>query len=276
MPVETKFEWRNYVVQMNEDEEEPMGDEFFVNSESLTNVSSLVRESIQNSIDARKDLTKPVRMRFHVGKMKRENVENYLSNLVPHIESALGAPLPALDNESAKYLVVEDFNTKGLKGKTTSKRPIKDPAQPDKDSYYFFEWKTGESNKDTNSGGKWGVGKVVFSFVSQVKTYLVFSSRDLDASPDGDTDIFFGHNILKTHDLDGGLRCKPKHRLMQVVDGDWVPYRQPALIEQFASDWNLHRTLGQTGTSILMPFCFDEFDAKTLTQAIAQDYFIVF
>ena len=268
------FEWRNYVVQPNEDEEEPMGDEFFVNSESLTNVSSLVRESIQNSIDARKDPSKPVRMRFHVGRMSVQKKKKYLANLEEHIDSALGDPLSKIDETSARYLIVEDFNTKGLKGRTTSKRPIKDPAEPDKDSYWFFEWKTGESNKDTNSGGKWGVGKVVFSFVSQVKTYFVFSSRDLASAPTGNTDIFFGHNIMKTHDFKKNERCKPKHRLMQIANDDWVPYSDVEIIENFALDWNLKRKIGETGTSILMPYCFNEFDAKSLTQAIAQDYFI--
>ena len=274
MNKQTDFEWRNYVVQPNDDEEEPMGDEFFVNSESLTNVSSLVRESIQNSIDARKDPSQPVRMRFHVGRMSAQNKKKYISNLEDHIDSALGHPLAKIDEISARYLIVEDFNTKGLKGRTTSKRPIKDPAEPDKDSYWFFEWKTGESNKDTNSGGKWGVGKVVFSFVSQVKTYFVFSSRDLESAPAGNTDIFFGHNIMKTHDLNDNQRCKPKHRLMQIENNDWVPYGDAGLIEDFVKDWSLKRKIGETGTSILMPYCFNEFDAKSLTQAIAQDYFI--
>ena len=170
-----KFQWQFTVVERNTDEEEPMGGEFFVNSESLTNVSLLVREAVQNSIDVVLDKSKPVRMRFFVGKIDQAKHQKYINTLVPHIDAALDKPLADIKPEDLTYLVVEDFNTKGLKGNTTSKRPVADPAEKDKDSFYFFEWKTGESNKDSGTGGKWGVGKVVFSFVSHIKTYFFFS-----------------------------------------------------------------------------------------------------
>lgn len=272
-----KFSWQYTVVEKNTDEEEPMGGEFFVNSESLTNVSLLVREAVQNSIDAVLDKNNPVRMRFFVGKIDEAKHLKYLESLFPHLNIALSNPLNGIANEDLNFLVVEDFNTKGLKGNTTSKRPIADPKEKDKDSFYFFEWKTGESNKDSGTGGKWGVGKVVFSFVSHIKTYLVFSSRMRESAPAGNTNLFFGHNVMKYHDLENGERCKAKHRLMKKDDnGNLVPYDEPKIIEDFASEWQVQRNLEEPGTSIVVPYCFAEFNAQTILQCLAQDYFIAF
>lgn len=272
-----KFQWQHTVVEKNTDEEEPMGGEFFVNSESLTNVSLLVREAVQNSIDAVMDRTKPVRMRFHVGKIDPNKHDKYLRSLFPHINSALDSPLAGIPISDHNYLVVEDFNTNGLKGNTTSKRPIIDIAEKDKDSFYFFEWKTGESNKDSGTGGKWGVGKVVFSFVSHIKTYLVFSSREKKSAPMGNTNIFFGHNVMKCHDLENQKRCKAKHRLMKIDEsGNHIPFDESEIIEEFTSEWFVERKIEETGTSIVIPFCFAEFNAQTIIQSLAQDYFIAF
>ena len=272
-----QFQWQFTVVERNTDEEEPMGGEFFVNSESLTNVSLLVRESVQNSIDAVLDKSKPVKMRFHVGKIDKAKHEKYIKTLVPHIDSALGMPLKDIPSDDQTFLVVEDFNTKGLKGNTTSKRPVIDPTEKDKDSFYFFEWKTGESNKDSGTGGKWGVGKVVFSFVSHIKTYLVFSSREKDSAPAGNTNLFFGHNVMKCHDLENQERCKAKHRLMKTDSfGNQVPFDESEIIENFTNEWKVKRKLDETGTSIVVPYSFAEFNAQTILQCLAQDYFIAF
>jgi hypothetical protein len=272
-----KFQWQFTVVERNTDEEEPMGGEFFVNSESLTNVSLLVREAVQNSIDAVLDKSKPVRMRFFVGKIDQTKHQKYMNTLVPHIDVALDKPLADIKPEDLTYLIVEDFNTKGLKGNTTSKRPVADPAEKDKDSFYFFEWKTGESNKDSGTGGKWGVGKVVFSFVSHIKTYLVFSSRQKESAPAGNTNLFFGHNVMKCHDLDNNERCKAKHRLMKTDEaGNQIPFDEPEIIEKFTSEWQVKRKLEEPGTSIVVPYCFAEFNAQTILQCLAQDYFIAF
>jgi hypothetical protein len=269
-----KFPWSTKYIGKNDDELEPMGENFFINAEVLTLVSSLVRESVQNSIDARLDSTKPVRMRFHVGKMSTENEERYLSNLYPHVESVFGRRGDGKGEISKKYLVVEDFNTKGLKGNSTSARPEKDPLEPDKNSFYFFEWKTGESPKGATTLGKWGVGKVVFPFVSQIKSYFVFTSRDLQAAPDGDCNLLFGHNIMRFHDHDG-KRCYPTHRSMQIdANGYERPFSDSKLISDFRTDWNLNRVENETGTSIVVPHCSQIFTQEAITQCIAQDYFI--
>jgi len=275
--INEKFQWQFTVVERNTDEEEPMGGEFFVNSESLTNVSLLVREAVQNSIDAVLDKNQPVRMRFYVGKIDKTKHEKYIKTLVPHIDSALDLPLVNIASEDQTFLVVEDFNTKGLKGNTTSKRPIIDLMEKDKDSFYYFEWKTGESNKDSGTGGKWGVGKVVFSFVSHIKTYLVFSARERESAPAGNTNLFFGHNVMKCHDLENQERCKAKHRLMKTdSSGNQIPFDEPEIIESFTNEWKVKRKLDETGTSIVVPYSFSEFNAQTILQCLAQDYFIAF
>ena len=51
----------------NEKHRDPLGAEFFNNEELLSDASSLVREAIQNSLDAKASPDEPVRVRFQIG-----------------------------------------------------------------------------------------------------------------------------------------------------------------------------------------------------------------
>lgn len=270
--------WKFKLVEKNHQEDEPMGEQFFVNSENLTQVSALVRESTQNSIDAREDKSRPVLMRFTVGAMTSELEKHYLNDLMPHINTALPKVLSAGEPNQEKFLIVEDFNTKGLKGATTSKRPdgLPDASEPDRDSFYFFEWKTGESNKGTGTKGKWGVGKVVFSYISKIKTYFVFTSRDEKSSPGNNPNLVFGHSVLHHHNFKES-RCEPYHRWMtEDSNGNFIPFADEQMIDKFSKDWQVSRKTGERGTSIVVPYCSSAFSVSSITQCLAQDYFIAF
>ena len=96
-------------------------EEFFSNADVVSEVSGLVREAIQNSLDEVLDPSKPTRMVFTVGRQVPSVTKRYFEDLYPHIEKSGIPDLPNYE-ESSKYLVIEDFNTRGLEGPTTSSR----------------------------------------------------------------------------------------------------------------------------------------------------------
>jgi hypothetical protein len=101
--------------EMNAD---PIEGEFFT-PEGL--VDSLVRESIQNSLDARKGPEAPVEVSFHLfnvgGKLSADRAKKYMDGLWSHLAAIeSGRPNLPTQDDAMSYLVVEDFGTRGLCG----------------------------------------------------------------------------------------------------------------------------------------------------------------
>ncbi len=247
-------------------EDENQLENFFTNTDVLTSQSILVRESIQNAIDAKlKNSSAPVSITFKLGKVGSQVAQKYFGELSPRIVSALGSSYVQAADKDCQYLAVEDFNTTGLDGPITSVRPASKP-----NSFWFFTWASGTSNKGTGTRGKNGVGKIVFPRSSGIKSQLVLSIRD-NHEPGF---LVFGNAFLKFHDFDG-LRWNPDCRWMtKDENGMHVPFQDDNTREEFVKDWKLTRNSSQSGTSIIVPYVDDGFSANKITQCIVQDYFV--
>jgi hypothetical protein len=159
---------------------------------------SIVRESIQNSLDAVDDTTKPVRVSFtyftlnkksypkffeiekHINKglnyySNNSNAQKLFGNMKNYLKS---------NKDTLLCLKVSDFNTKGMdykgEGDTTSR-------------FYGFLHGGGVSNKDQNSGGSFGFGKGAYFALSELRT-IVVSSKDKEGKF-----VFEGATRLTTH-----------------------------------------------------------------------------
>ena len=133
--------------------------------------SSLVREVIQNSMDAREDLSKPVRVNFSLHQLDNDMAVEFreivsLDALKQHFE-ACGRETALLGSAPISLLVVEDFNTTGLTGEIDC---------DDHKNFYNFWLAHGDSDKGGKSGGRWGLGKYVFS-LSSSNSYLFWSYK---------------------------------------------------------------------------------------------------
>jgi hypothetical protein len=278
----TAIKW-NFTEKMpNNRENEPTQEEFFSNESLITEVSAIVRESIQNSLDERLDKSKPITVRFKLGKQDPSLSRKYFSSLIEHADAVLPGGAPSID-EVQKYLVIEDFNTLGLEGSTSSADPDLDPKRDKKaiesrgykDSFWYFEWSTGKTNKSAGKGGSWGVGKVVFPRASALKAYLVLSERRKVAAPDGDECILFGHSILNFRKIDG-VRYIPDCQWMSndLENNLIVPSANSTESDQFRLDWSLLRKSGDLGTSIVIPFVNKKMSENELIKSIIRDYFV--
>ena len=183
---------------------DPMQDNF-----KKTPYTSLIRESIQNSLDVPLNTNLPVRLEYKIRRIHSKEYENFFE-LKKHIQGciqhfkynndALTTYQPMLDylnslgdHDDLNYIQVSDYNTIGMnyvKG---------DTSQP----FYAFVRAAGVSAKnDATSGGSYGYGKAAYFYISPIRTILV-STQTKDGK-----NFFEGVSSLCTHELNGedGLR----------------------------------------------------------------------
>lgn len=165
--------------------------------------ASLIRESIQNSLDVPLDPSKPVRMDFSISRIRAREYSNFFE-LKKHIQGCLNH-FP--NNDDAKvtykpmlnflnslkefdnlyYIKVSDYNTVGMnyvKG---------DTSQP----FYAFVRAAGVSAKaDATAGGSYGYGKAAYFYISPLRTIFV-STQTKDGRH-----FFEGVSSLCTHELE--------------------------------------------------------------------------
>lgn len=164
---------------------------------------SLARESIQNSIDARFDDSKPVRVKFQKHSYKRSQIpgidnlktifeacKNYWPN-DEKVQKFFSEAIKVADNNSIDILRISDFNTTGLNGGDSDKNG----------QWYFLVKAQGATSKHEGTTlGSFGIGKGAPFAASAFRT--VFYST-LNESGEK---IFQGKARLVSHLLDGEIK----------------------------------------------------------------------
>lgn len=162
--------------------------------------ASLIRESIQNSLDAICDSNRPVRVEYTSGSIAKSDFP-CLMDLESHVQGCIdfygdkaeevyGGMLRSLKHMDSHipYIKVSDYNTKGMDY-------MKDNQS---NPFYSFVYAKGVSQKSNeSSGGSYGYGKAAFYNISPLQTILV-STRTT-----GGRCLFEGIALLCTHKVDG-------------------------------------------------------------------------
>jgi len=144
-------------------------------------IASLARELCQNSIDARYDKEKPVKVVFKSFELKRKQLPN-VERLQQEIDSCkeyrsentkirkqLERMQQAIFLDTIKCLRVSDFNTQGLLGVDGD----------DKSPWYLLTKGSGISNKEGPSAGSKGIGKFA-TFVTSSFHTVFYSTQTKD------------------------------------------------------------------------------------------------
>lgn len=144
--------------------------------------SSLVREAVQNSLDAVLDLSQPVRVEISFATLNARNFTN-IFELDEHINDCLDyfswnekavefyKNMGSCFSRDARtsslgYIKVSDFNTKGMEYDTNSSQS----------PFYAFARAAGVSSKvDQQSGGSFGFGKSAYFQLSPIGTVFISS-----------------------------------------------------------------------------------------------------
>jgi hypothetical protein len=184
---------------------------------------SIVRESIQNSMDVPLELDKPVKVKFEtitINKAEHPDLFSIEQHIIACLdffngdkqaEDLFNGMLDYLNrNDSIKILKVSDYNTKGMKYEEGN------PRCP-----FTSFMSEGISSKGVGSGGSFGFGKGAYYVPSKLRTILV------SAKFDNDRVVFQGRTRLSSHDFDGetkdfrgDFRIEPE---VPVTDNNQIP-----------------------------------------------------
>jgi hypothetical protein len=257
---------------------DPISSEFFADESVEGAARSVIREAIQNSLDARdKKSGKPIEIRIALGigagAVKAPDASPYFSDVWEHLAAPkcglLHAPRVV---EPCAFLTVEDFGTSGLEGDPKSWSAKEGKTN----SFYTFFRAEALSDKSGDDRGRWGVGKLVFPRASRGSAFfgLTVQRSTLDT-------MLMGRMVLKHHTV-AGVEFQPDafFGAKEPVDDDAdfvMPCRDAAYIDRFRKLFGVTRT-NEPGLSVVVPWLYqesdDEFSAASLTRAIAAEYLL--
>ena len=232
-------------------------------------IDTLVREVIQNSIDAADpEAEGPVRVRLAVGDSPAapawlDSTIGGPGGLRPHLDAQKGLDAAAVLGGSCRWLCYEDFGTIGLTGDPALQQepPIQGRDDVGEHFYWFF-WNVGKSGKTGTDLGRWGLGKTVLPASSRINTMFVLTSR-----ADGRT-LLMGRSVLNHHRIgpvghvpDGYYHRgeKDNERPMPIEDAD--------VIGDFGRAFGVTRE-SEPGLSVIVPYAADYVEADELLRSV--------
>ena len=248
--------------------------EFFNTLDFNKKEEYIIRESFQNSGDASLSGSDPVRVRIYVSGSERALSPSvtlgYFNSMLTHLEACpeLKNDWKALFEAPCEFLVIEDFNTTGLLGNEAA--GMHDSKE---NNFYHFFRTAGRSDKQVGKGkaGSWGVGKFVYIMSSKIRTmfgYTVREHEDVDRQK-----LLLGQTALKFHTIDSDIYVNYGYFGIpeEPEKGVTMPYNKNPQIESFARDWRLERSEGQSGLSVVVPYC-NEINPENLLFSIIKEY----
>ena len=170
----------------------------FFTAESLENLSeALVREAIQNSLDAAqrdpgglRQVTVRICFVPNAPTEARQSLARHFASAQHNFERGLGwTSLAPLFAENTGYIVFEDFGTKGLTGDVNEWRL----ERAEENAFFSFFRAEGQSAKTGENIGGWGIGKQVFPTASRLHAMFGLTVRKEDPAR-----VLMGSAVVRT------------------------------------------------------------------------------
>lgn len=253
---------------------DPFQDEFF-KTDSVGGFShALLRETIQNSLDAKAKKSPEVRILISIYRRNATitdvKYQAFFQGLTEHLNAPhnglIDRPLPA---DSLDFLVIEDFNTTGLEG---DPELADNPQEESARENFFYFWRNfGRSGKSGSERGRWGLGKTVFSAVSKINTFFGLTIRESDNRA-----LLMGQSVLKIHNVEskpfmpyGGFGTFGDAQGEKFFP---IPIHDASSIRKFSETFHLTRTT-EPGFSIVIPFPYPDISLSSLKNGIIKQFF---
>lgn len=226
-------------------------------NKSLPMVDLMIRESLQNSLDASMEASEKVVVDFFVNTFKSENLAGHLEGITEVLKEKY--------NGEQKYIAIRDTNTTGLNGEYLSK----DIEVLNNSNFHKLVFGIGKNQSKEGAGGSWGLGKTSYFrmgiglviYYTRIKTNNGFEERlvaSLIESPKKEA------RILPWSDRGiawwGTYKNNEEDIITPIIDK-----------EEISSILNIFRLKhyegNQTGTTIIIPYVSDlyqgeEYDTK--------------
>ncbi len=265
------YQWHFRPKRRGDDIADPISGEFFADG-SLENPSTgLVREALQNAIDAGRNIDRggaPVRARIGIYRgehaLPADVAAERFAQLRPHLlAEGNGLREAPAEDEPCDYLVVEDFGTTGLTGDIES-----DDADGDQNNFVDFVRSDGRTRKSEGDRGSWGVGKNVFPRASRINGFIAYTVRYDDGRQ-----LVIGKSILKIRRV-GDEQYQPACYLAASWRPDDVPrpYEDDEVINRLRQDFRIVRN-GEPGLSLVIPWLDNEVAYEDIFEAVVHQFY---
>jgi len=249
--------WKFREIGEGEPERFPRESEFFIAGD-LDITSSLVRETIQNSLDARRET--PVRVRFSFISHNMSEVRQFYGGLVEHLRACNLLDADFSEGQPFRLFIAEDFMTTGLTG-SIKRDQISETSISD---YYNFWWREGIGQKHGKHGGRWGLGKVTFHGVSRFHSYWGLTIRFDDKRT-----FLLGKSLLKPHQYNG--RWFDYYGYF--ASEGYKPIEDKTILDGFCAKFGISRKF-EPGLSIVIPMVREEINTDAIIRATIMHYFL--
>ncbi len=230
------------------------------NNDEVTLAEAIVREVIQNSADAALDST-PVKVRFSIHEISPADVQQFRHQFLalrPHL-TACKINAWEIDEKKPRILVIEDFATKGLTG---------EPGSLDGGNFHSFWRRHGKSGKSGRAGGRWGLGKLVYSTSSDFRCFFGLTVQA------GKTEsLLMGQAVLANHEINN--KKYVAHGFWfgsRNADGMQMPVTDQVFIDAFRKQIGITRTT-QSGLSLAIPFVNDKITEEVIVRGVIGNYY---
>lgn len=249
--------------------QDPTADYFF-NVEALENLSdALVRESIQNSLDAKASGSSlPVTVRITIPKpdfsLDPSATSPFLNGLWQHLQAIPDLEQLPSSKDRVSWILVEDFGTRGLEGDVEASE---DPSDDRRNDFYYFWRNVGRGRKTGDDRGRWGLGKTMFPASSRINSFFGYSVRASDGAP-----LLMGQSVLRIHKI--GERKHYPFGYFGRSDSDCfvTPISDAEVISSFKSTFYVSRE-NEPGLSVVIPYPHDGFGITDITHSVIHHYF---
>jgi hypothetical protein len=236
--------------------------------EERTSVEILVRETLQNPLDARGAPGDLVRVSYRIVSLDagRSRFAKALFDGDWEKHAAAGSLRKNGIPASVRFLVIEDFGTTGLEGTYEDSS-----VDGDRENWNAFWFREGEGAKQSKSNGGAGQGKITLYLASEVRSVIALTKRRSDQR-----ELLFGCcRFRRNYRLDGNtMRWAKEARWGATSNPDVLanPVTDAGLIEAAKSELGLLRG-DQPGTSFIVPLPLGDITEDRLREAVINEFF---
>ncbi len=230
----------------------------------------LLREILQNGLDARSSTAQPVEVKIESVRLANSDVE-FIQKLLPkpHLSRFEHSVLHQSDqkHDLQHFLVIEDFGTSGLIGRTDD--PELDGKGQNWNAFWFREGEGGKEHSSGNGGA--GQGKITYFSTSGIRTIFTYTVR----VDDGRELLYGASSFKRDYEFDGHkwLRdaywgVEDKRETGTIV----LPSYDSELIQSFREKLGVTRRAGQSGLSLVIPAA-KEFSLENAVQITIAEFY---
>ncbi|CAH0225964.1 hypothetical protein SRABI130_02618 [Pseudomonas sp. Bi130] len=259
--------WQFRPLNPNETSGSSISDDNFADEER-TSIEILVRETLQNPLDARSSDSvvrveyKLVTVDFATSEFARSI---YSDDWIKHFRAG---ELIESDERPAEmtFLVIEDFGTTGLEGCYTDSS-----CEGSTENWNAFWFREGEGAKTTKSNGGAGQGKITLYLASQLRSVFALTKRKSD-----DIELLFGCcRFKRNYKLPGdNNRWAKEARWGAVSDPNKlaIPVVRIPMLDGIKAELGLARG-AEAGTTFIVPLPAKDITEKVLCNAVVNEFF---